>query len=161
MAVKNSGAIVPAQVGPLAVALLVATGIACGSGTRNDTCIQIGPPAGYPLRQFDLFIATGHPQGTPAEVPLLSFYGFEIVGLSPSMYEETCFTSRASDRPNYRWVGWVDDFKYRDGGQAPTDTYCADSADAGCAPQPGQPHGEVVVTFHEGANNLVIIPMSP
>jgi hypothetical protein len=49
----------------------------------------------------------------------------------------------------------VDDFAYRDGGQPPWNTYCADFV------MPvDQLHGEVVLTMHEGERNLVIIPLS-
>ena len=81
-------------------------------------------------------------------------------GLSPDHYPQVCFSSRDQDRSGYRWVAWVDGFNYSDGGQPPWDTYCADARDPACVPQPGQLHGEVVVTLHEGANNIVTIPLN-
>ncbi len=143
--------------------LLVVACLACGAGEPkepNDTCVQVGPPQGYPLREADAFIATGHPHDTPDEVTFLSFYGGEFAGLPPDLYPRVCVSSHPPDRPNYRWVGWVDGFIYMDGGQPPWMTYCADARDAGCAPQPGQAHGEVVVTLHEGTHNIIVIPLS-
>ena len=148
-----------------AKALLLVAALACGGGggggATKDTCVQVGPPQGFPLREADAFIATGHPHDTPDQITFLSFYGGELAGLTPTQYPQVCFDSHPPDRPNYRWVGWVDTFFYADGGQPPWNTYCADERDAGCGPQPAQLHGEVVMTLHEGANNVVVIPLSP
>lgn len=141
-----------------ATALLVVVGLACGTGTGSETCVEVGPPQAYPLRVADVFIATGHPENSPAEL-FVSIYGGQLAGLAPNQYPQLCFGAHPPDRPNYRWVGWVDTFFYADGGQPPWETYCADLRDAGCAPQPGQPHGEVVVTLHEGAENVIVIPL--
>ena len=143
----------------LVLATLACSGGGGGVGTK-DTCVQVGPPQGYPLRVADLFIATGHPEGSPNEV-LTSWYGGQLSGLTPNQYPQLCFDSHPPDRPNYHWVGWVDGFFYADGGVPLPQTYCSDLRDAGCAPQPGQLHGEVVMTLREGANNVVVIPLSP
>jgi hypothetical protein len=138
------------------LALLVLSAAAC---SRSDTCVQVGPSQGYPLQPLDLFISAGYPSGQPLD----AFYtdiGAEYVGAAPAQYPQVCYSAYDEDRPNYRWIGWVDTWAYRDGGQPPSLTYCADPRDAGCGPQPGQLHGEIVVTLHEGENNIVIIPLS-
>lgn len=80
--------------------------------------------------------------------------------MPPALYPQLCFDAHPPDRPNDRWVAWVDPFVYADGGQPPWLTYCADARDAGRAPQPGQLHGEVVMTLLDGADNVVVIPLS-
>ena len=140
----------------LCVGFLLA-GASCGQ--KDDTCIQYGPPQGFPLEPLDVFIAAGYPSGQPLDAFYTSFGG-AYLGAPTSQYPEVCYSAYAEDRANYRFVGWVDDFNYVDGGQPPWNTYCADVRDAGCAPQPGQLHGEVVLTLHEGKGNLVIIPLS-
>ena len=120
----------------------------------------------YPIRPRDLFLAVGQPQGQLVD----AFYvtpGREFIGLPPDQWTQVCFTPWPEDRPNYTWVGWIDTTYSNppDGGADPRlvdprYTYCADPQDAGCAPQPGQPYGNVVVTMREGQNNIVIIPLS-
>ena len=111
------------------------------------------------MREADVFLATGHPDNSPTDLFIPS-YGGQLAGLAPNHYPQLCSSAYPADRPNYRWVGWVDTFFYVDGGQPPWKTYCTDLRDASCAPQPGQPHGEVVVTLHEGADNIIVIPLS-
>jgi len=137
---------------------ILATGSCDGGG--KDTCVQIGPPQGFPLRTLDAFISAGYPSAGPLDQFDLQ-YGGDFAQLPPDKYPQICTSAYSQDRAGYRYVGWVDDFAYRDGGQNPLSTYCADPRDAGCAPQPGQLHGEVVVTLHEGADNVVVIPLSP
>jgi hypothetical protein len=140
----------------LGVGLLL---VALSCGKNEDTCIQFGPPQGFPLAPLDVFIAAGYPSGQPLDAFYTS-YGAEYAGAPTSQYPEVCYSAYDADRANYRFIGWVDDFSDVDGGLPPWNTYCADVRDAGCAPQPGQLHGEVVLTLHEGEKNLVIIPLS-
>ena len=135
---------------------------ACG---KSDTCTQVGPPVGYPIRQRDLFLAVGHAEGQLVDL-FFPIVGADIIGLQPEQWLKVCYNPLPYDQPNYTWVGWIDSSYSEpgDGGQNPgladpRNTYCADPQDAGCAPQPGQPHGTVVVTMHEGKNNIVIIPL--
>lgn len=144
----------------LATSLLVLGSLACGTGAAKDTCRQVGPPQGHPLRPLDAFIAAGYPSGEPLDA-LGLHYGGAYAQVPPNQYPQVCVSAYNQDRAGYRYVGWVDDFAYRDGGQNPLSTYCANPRDAGCAPQPGQLHGQVVVTIHEGANNIIVIPLSP
>jgi len=116
----------------LAVPLLLAA-LSCA---RSDTCVQVGPPEGFPLQPLDLFVATGHPDGQPLDA-FYSHYGGEYAGVAPTQYPQVCGSPKDQDRPNYRFVGWVDDWAYADGGQPPWMTYCADLRAAGCGPQPG------------------------
>jgi len=136
---------------------LLLVGVSCGG--QSDTCVQFGPPQGFPLEPLDVFIAAGYPSGQPLDAFYTS-YGAAYAGAPTSEYPEVCYSAYAEDRANYRFVGWVDDFALVDGGQPPWNTYCADVRDAGCTPQPGQLHGEVVLTLHERERNLVIIPLS-
>ena len=135
---------------------------ACG---KSDTCAQVGPPVGYPIQQRDLFLAVGQQQGQLVDA-FFVIPGADVIGLPPEHWDKFCY-ARPEDQPNYTWVGWIDSsYSDADGGADPRlvdprYTYCADFQAAGCGPQPGQPHGKLVVTMREGQNNIVIIPLSP
>ena len=144
---------------------LVASATALFACGKSETCDQVGPPLSYPIRPRDLFLAVGQPQGQPVDA-FRATTGTDIIGLPPEHWVQYCYNPLPNDQPNYTWVGWIDSSDSdADAGADPRlfdprDTYCADPQDAGCAPQPGQPHGTVVMTMREGQNNIVIIPLS-
>ena len=149
----------------VAVLSLVASAPALHGCGSSNTCTQVGPPVNYPLRPRDLFIAVGQPQGQLVDL-FFPIAGTDIIGLEPNQWLKVCYNPRPNDQPNYTWVGWIDS-SYSDADAGvdprlfdPRTTYCADPQDAGCAPQPGQPHGKVVVTMREGQDNIVIIPLN-
>jgi len=138
--------------------------LACG---QSETCDQVGPQVEYPIRPRDLFVAVGQPGGQLADA-FRVIPGTDIIGLSPEHWIQYCYTPRIADPTNYTWVGWIDSAYSEppDGGvdpglADPRNTYCADFQDAGCAPQPGQPHGKVVLQMRNHQNNIVIIPLNP
>ena len=146
---------------------LVASATALFACGKSETCDQVGPQVSYPIRPRDLFVAVGQPEGQLVDA-FLVIPGTDIIGLPPEHWVQYCYNPRIADQANYTWVGWIDSSYSEppDGGVDPRlvdprNTYCAEPQDAGCAPQPAQPHGKVVVTMRQGQNNIVIIPLSP
>jgi hypothetical protein len=135
--------------------------LACGNSS-SDECLQVGPQVGYPMQPMDDVIINGYTAEMPTLVDFSLIAGaINYLGLSSAdQYPQTCFTSFPT-RPNYRFVGWLDNTWYLDGGPPPDQTYCQDGFQPSCQPQPGQPQGQVVVTLYGNQNNIVIIPFSP
>jgi len=148
-----------------ALSLVASAAGLCACG-KSETCDQVGPPLSYPIQPRDLFLAVGQPEGQLVDA-FRAIPGTDIIGLPPEHWVQYCYTPRIANPTNYTWVGWIDT-TYSDppdGGADPRsvdprETYCADFQDAGCGPQPGQPHGKVVMTMREGQNNIIIIPLS-
>jgi hypothetical protein len=146
----------------LVASLSLVANSSCGSSSRGEECLQVGPQVGYPMQAMDIVIISGFTAAMPNVVDFNVIAGAEnYLGLnSATQYPQTCFSSSPT-QSNYHFVGWLDNSWYVDGGPPPDQTYCRSVVAPSCQPQQGQPRGQVSVTLYGDQNNIVLIPFSP